>query len=364
MKTILTTILLTTGLCLSITITTKAQGCVAIRGGVNMCTMNQHQDNTADTKKWNLNINNRYFRSFRHFVGSEEQKHRIEQGTQVINYTYSADITLGYSINPRWSVAFNLPIIANHRSSLYEHTTKARYSTSSFGVGDARLSVYRWLTDPAKATAFRLQAGLGIKLATGDYRYQDKFHNTDTSTVLGPVDQSIQLGDGGTGFTGELNAFYDFNKKANLYFTGYYLLNPREHNGVSTARGRTPSATSIAYGSDVMSVPDQYMVRFGMNYMIHKFTVSAGVRHECLPARDLVGGSAGFRRPGYVTSAEPGLAWTTGKATIYATVPVAIKRNRIQSNADKIRTNITGIYAKGDAAFADYAVNVGMQVHF
>jgi len=51
----------------------------------------------------------------------------------------------------------------------------------------------------------------------------------------------------------------------------YYLSNPREQNGVSTARGSAPSATAIAYGSDVMSVPDQYMLRAGVNYVLDNF---------------------------------------------------------------------------------------------
>ncbi len=343
----------------------NGQGCVAIRGGGNMCTMMQHEGTEkSNIKSWSLSINNRYFRSFRHFVGTEEQKQRIEQGTQVINHTFSTDITLAHTLNARWSVAFNLPVISNQRSSLYEHTTKKRYSTSSFGIGDARIAAYRWLTNPAKNSPFRLQAGLGIKLPTGDYRYQDKFHNTDTTTILGPVDQSIQLGDGGTGFTGEINAYYNVNKHFDIYTAAYYLLSPREQNGVSTARGRTPAANAVANGSDVMSVPDQYMLRIGINYTVKQFIFSAGFRHECLPARDLAGGSNGFRRPGYILSAEPGVAWSGKNITLYTAVPVALKRNRTQSVPDKIRSQLTGTYVKGDAAFSDYAINVGMQVHF
>jgi hypothetical protein len=41
-------------------------------------------------------------------------------------------------------------------------------------------------------------------------------------------------------------------------------------------------------------------------------------------------------------------------------VPVALERNRIQSVPDKIRTEKTGTYFKGDAAFADYSINFGV----
>jgi hypothetical protein len=47
------------------------------------------------------------------------------------------------------------------------------------------------------------------------------------------------------------------------------------------------------------------------------------------------------------------------KVNLYAYVPVALERNRTQSYADKKRTEMTGVYAHGDAAFADYVVNIG-----
>ena len=41
-----------------------------------------------------LNINNRYFKSYKHFVGKEEQKQRVENGTNVINHSYTMDLFL------------------------------------------------------------------------------------------------------------------------------------------------------------------------------------------------------------------------------------------------------------------------------
>ena len=85
---------------------------------------------------------------------------------------------------------------------------------------------------------------------------------------------------------------------------------------------------------------------------------------ECIPSDDLVAGSSGFRRPGYVISAEPGITYTGKKINIYSFVPVALKRNRTQSYADKKQTEKTGVYTIGDAAFADYAINVGVSFKF
>jgi hypothetical protein len=52
------------------------------------------------------------------------------------------------------------------------------------------------------------------------------------------------------------------------------------------------------------------------------------------------------------------------KVSLYAFVPVALVRNRTQSVPDKITTQLTGVTAHGDAAFADYVVNIGMNIRF
>jgi hypothetical protein len=341
----------------------QSQGCVAIRSAGGMC-MATHTADNKNQSKWSLNVNNRYFKSYRHYRGEHEEKQRVEQKTEVINHTNSTDLTLIRTLNNRWSLFFNLPIISNTRSSLYEHDRKTRHSTRSFGIGDVRFGAYAWLMNPEKSSKGNIQLGLGIKLPTGDYKYQDFFFVNDSTRILGPVDQSIQLGDGGTGFSTEVNAYYNFNKTIGGYANFYYLLNPREQNGTSTARGGTPSVTAVRNGSSTMSVPDQYMWRAGGNVNFDHFTLSAGGRMECIPSEDLIGGSAGFRRPGYVISAEPGLTYTAKKVNLYAFVPVALKRNRTQSYADKRQTARSGVHTIGDAAFADYAINVGATFKF
>jgi hypothetical protein len=345
--------------------TINAQGCVAIRSNGNTCSM----ASPAAAKGWQMNLNNRYFKSYKHFVGTIEQKHREEEKTEVINHNYSLDITATRFFNSRWSLSITVPVISNTRSSLYEHGGNSagelgRHSTQSFGLGDIRVSAYRWLLDPAKNRKGNIQAGLGIKLPTGDYRYQDYFYKADGSTVLGPVDQSIQLGDGGTGFTAELNGYYNFNHALGVYANLFYLVNPREQNGVSTARGGTPNATAIQYFTSTMSVPDQYMARAGVSYMVNRFTFSGGARIEAIPSSDLIGGDKGFRRPGIVISAEPVVAYQAKKINLYVSVPVALQRNRTQSYSDKLRSEATGTKIQGDAAFADYAVNAGISFRF
>lgn len=342
--------------------TAYSQGCVAIRSNGNTCSLVM----PGSDKGWTFNFNNRYFRSYKHFVGTEEQKHRTEEGTEVINYSFSWDFSLTRSFNKYWSLTIGVPVISNVRSSMYEHygnnstNPNARNNTSSFGIGDLRIVANRWLFDPAKSHKGNIQVGLGIKLPTGDYQYQDYFYKNDSTSLIGPVDQSIQLGDGGTGFITEVNAIYNISHRVGVYGNFYYLINPREQNGVSTARGGNTSSTAVKYFTSTMSVPDQYMARAGVNYMHNKFTFSGGARIECIPSSDLIGGDKGFRRPGYVVSAEPVIAYQMKKANIYLSVPVALKRNRTQSYSDKLRSMDDGIKRQGDAAFSDYFVTAGI----
>lgn len=357
-------------LCLSTHQQLAAQGCVAVRSNGNTCSLLAPED----AKGWQLNLNNRYYRSYKHFVGTEEQKHRVENGTEVINYSYSLDITLTRNFNSQWSIALTLPYNVNVRSSMYEHygntstSTNARNKTRSNGLGDIRIVGYKWLLDPQMSHKANIQVGLGLKLPTGNYEVKDYFHKPAStggdSLVLGPVDQSIQLGDGGTGIITELNGFYNLNHTVGLYATAFYQFSPVEQNGVSTARGGTPNANAIKYQTSTMSVADQYLARLGVSYMRGLFNASAGLRLEGIPAYDLIGGSRGFRRPGYILSAEPVVAYNLKKTSIYLSVPVALQRDRVQSRSDKMITRDTGNKTQGDAAFADYFINMGVSIRF
>jgi hypothetical protein len=341
----------------------KSQGCVAIRSTGAVCT---RQEANVQSGGWQLNTSYRFFKSYKHFVGTDEQKEREERGTDVRNWQHTLNLTLVRQFNSRWSMALDVPIIYNDRSSMYEHygnastSPNARRHTRAFGLGDVRVSGAAWLLDPAIIKKGNVQFGLGIKLPTGDYRVQDFFWKNDSTQLLGPVDQSIQLGDGGTGFTAEVNAYFNFTPAFGIYANAFYLLNPREQNGVSTARGGTPNATALKYGTSTMSVPDQYMARAGANVSFGPATVSGGVRMECIPSEDLIGGSSGFRRPGYVISAEPAVSVRMKNVTAFAAVPIALSRNRTQSYSDKLRTRDSGEKVQGDAAFADYSINVGL----
>lgn len=219
------------------------------------------------------------------------------------------------------------------------------------------------MLNPEKSRKGNIQLGLGLKLLTGEEEYQDYFYNVGPgkSKELRPVDQSIQLGDGGTGIITELNGFYNFSDRFGLYSTLSYLNTPREQNGVRTYR---ETLSPILANEAVMSMADQYMVRVGANYSINgNLSFLAGGRIEGIPVEDLLGESNGFRRPGYVIAAEPGITYMVKGSNFFITVPVALERNRTQSVTDKENSTPANI-RHGDAAFADYSINAGFSSSF
>src|SRR5690606_22438765 len=89
-----------------------------------------------------------------------------------------------------------------------------------------------------------------------------------------------------------------------------------------------------------------------------------GGRIEGVPSTDLIGGSEGYRRPGYAISVDPGINYNTNNISLSLNVPIALERNRTQSFLDKQRTAQTGVFTQGDAAFADYLINLNLVYRF
>ena len=336
---------------------TFAQGCVAIRQYAG-CGLTGSSSAIMNKGQLQVSASFRYFKSYKHFVGSEEQTERVNQATNVINNSYALDITLNYALTRRLNINFTVPYVYYDRSSLYEHAQLGRFITSAKGIGDVRLGASYWMLDPEKNQNGNLALGLAVKLATGNWNAQDQFHTKD-GMVTHAVDQSIQPGDGGFGFSVDIQGYRKLGNKIFLYGNAFYLFNPRETN--NTKRYVAPGGKSNPVVAEY-SVPDQYMARVGVSFApVNGISLSIGGRVEGLPSKDIIGESYGFRRPGYIESIEPGLNYIFHGNTFFAlSVPIAIVRNRTQSVADKLSTP----QGHGDAAFADYSINVGIAHRF
>jgi len=218
-----------------------------------------------------------------------------------------------------------------------------------------------WVENPSQAGAHNLAIGLGVKVPTGKDDTEGTFVRVNNRLLepwVHPVDQSIQLGDGGWGVMAELQAFKAFGS-VTAFATGSYLANPRGTNGVETGRGDPNEA--------IMSVADQYSARAGVTVpvrLLKGLGVSLTARLEGVPSSDLFGSSAGFRRPGYSVGIEPGVSYSWGKTSFSMSVPYLVRRVRSQSYADKLASAERGRFVNGDAAFADYLIIGGFSRRF
>jgi hypothetical protein len=312
----------------------QGQGCIVVR---NVAGYGQYnlKDRSFTTSDWQIGINNRYFKAYRTFVGHKEVD--TLQNTNIIK-SYSLDITATRFLANGWSITLDLPIGYNSRSTNGEHSGAGQpfHTTSAFGLGDIRVTVYKWLLNPSPTQKINIQLGLGLKLPTGDYQAQDYFYrNHDSTQILAPVSAPVQLGDGGLGIITELNTFYIINKTFSVYGNFFYMFNPKNVNGVSTLEGRTPSQAQILAKWTVNSVPDQFSLRAGLNALLGNWLLSAGLRSDGVPIHDVIGRSDGLRRSGHNVEVEPGIMYNFKKISVYLYTPFLIYHNVSVDVADK-----------------------------
>ena len=359
------------------------QGCVAVRqmGGVSMCSANSYNLSKGD---FQVGANYRYFHSWRHFVGKEEQPNRQktggghgpdgqDRGNAVNIYSHAVDLNLSYGITDRLQFNLTIPWVHNERSQILRTAAKDtfRYSVYAKGLGDVRFGVNYWVIDPAKAHNGNLMIGAGIKLRTGSWAETDEAPQADGTTQTVMMDQAIQPGDGGVGFSLEFQGFTQLHKGIYGFANAYYLFNPRESNGTYKS---SPSANLAGY--NIYASPDQYFARAGVMTSLlksKKLTVSLAGRIEGIPAYDVLGGQVAYRRPGYVVAIEPGLSYRAGQHSISLFVPYNVVKDRIQSAEDIAsqnlkNANVTDVnkmaHVQGDAAFADYSISLGYAYRF
>ncbi|KRP07186.1 MAG: hypothetical protein ABR94_07685 [Sphingobacteriales bacterium BACL12 MAG-120802-bin5] len=341
-----------------------AQGCVGLRS----ITTNNSVQGSALLDKGDLQfgMGYRFFHSYKHFRGTEHEIIREDLGNNVLNEVNAFDLLITYGINKQWNITADLPYSFNWRSSLYEHGnypdndpdgTDIRRSTNTNGINDVRLTVNRWLFDTYREDAKgNMNIGFGIKAPTGDYAAMDTFYykGSDGQNVYREVDQSIQLGDGGWGFSLEAQGFTAFSDALFGYFNVFYLFSPMDTNDAATYRSNPYEA--------FQSIPDQFLVRFGLTYVspdLPGFAFNTGLRFEGIPVEDAIGESNGFRRPGKTVSVEPGVSYERNNHIFSLNVPIALYRNRPMSVADQ-QYNIEFAPEEprhGDAAFADYLIS-------
>jgi hypothetical protein len=369
-----------------------AQGCVAVRqmGGITAvgCTNPTGSSNSYNLSKGDFQVgaNYRYFHSWRHFVGTKEQPQRQttggghdangnDRGNAVNIYSHAVDFNFSYGLTNRLQLNLTIPYVHNERSQVLKQTLPVvdtfRYSVFAKGLADVRFGANYWVFNPDKANKGNLMIGAGIKLNTGSHSATDAAPQSNGTIRIGIMDQAIQPGDGGIGFSLELQGFRQLYKSIYGFANGYYLFNPKESNGTFKS-----SPKPGLEGYEIYACPDQYFARAGVMTGIgksQKLTASLAYRWEGIPAYDAFGGQKAYRRPGYVMAIESGISYRTGQHSFSLFVPYNFKKDRIQSAADiadqklqnsKITDPTKYVHVQGDAAFADYSISLGYAYRF
>ncbi len=317
-----------------------AQGCVVARSNGEIGGP-ESEGGYLMPGQFDFNTGYRHQFSFRHFVGDVEQTQRIAAGTQVENKINLENASLTYQLTSRFSVTANVPILTASR-----HSNNSAAIQFARGIGDVSFMASGWIWNPKENSKGNVQIGFGMQLPTGN---DDIVTITNSFNGKGPTpttdDYSIQPGSGGYGIIMQWSAFRNI-RATQVYFNGSYLATPQNTNSV--LRSATSSSQPLtAYNS----ISDQYLLQAGIAVPVKKvrgLTLTLGPRWEGVPAKDLIGDSLGFRRPGYALSIEPGAQYFYHGHTFTVSMGKALYRNRTVSVPDSM------LGTHGDAAFADY----------
>lgn len=281
--------------------------------------------------------------------------------TQVISNMKFLELGGLYALNDRWSLTLGIPIVINGSSSRALPASVAgspRFEQSASGLGDIQAGVRYWLWDCFDSPEQNIAIGFSLKLPTGESMATDRFPNGAGLDIRERVvDQSIQPGDDGWGFSFSFEGYKavgDFT----LFANAAYLFNPKGHNDTFSAPAfLNPVAPGVVpYEIRYNTVADSYIARLGVAYPIRALpglSLSVAARIDGSPSEDIFGDDIGFRRPGYFVTIEPGLNYSTGNATFALTFPTRVHQYVEDS-----------LGAPRDSTFADYLIEFSVGYRF
>lgn len=154
---------------------------------------------------WQASFGWRYQKSDKHYVGSEYQVERTNEGSEVINNVNLADLSVRYQATDRIELSLGVPYFMGTRSQALRNARREiieRFQTQARDMGDVFFAARRWMLDTKKHPNGNVLFGLGVKLPTGQANVVDTFKifsatpapNGTISTAVRTVDQSIQPG--------------------------------------------------------------------------------------------------------------------------------------------------------------------------
>jgi hypothetical protein len=345
------------GVALTLPASASAQGCLLTR---NMAPVLGSQVSPyLQPGEWQAGASYRQFTADHQYQGTSLSPSVTALGTNVISKMRYMEMSGTYALSTQWNVSVAAPIIVKASSNRALPATVAgspRFVHSTSGLGDMTVGVRRWFMNCDANPHQNFSIGVGLKMPTGNSNASDTFPNALGQDVRDrPVDQSIQLGDGGWGFNVSAEGFKQLGVVA-AFASGVYVFNPKDENETLSppALLNPVGPQAVAAAQRYNTVSDSYLVRAGLGIAVPKLTgVSATVatRIEGVPVNDVFGRTAGFRRPGNFVTIEPGVVFSTGRTVVFLSVPLRVHQN--------VKPSLG--FAR-DSTFADHMLLVGTSV--
>jgi hypothetical protein len=202
---------------------------------------------------------------------------------------------------------------------------------------------------------------VGIVLPTGNYKARGRFSDYDGGApiIQKPVFKSIQPGQGGTGIYLEGQAYKNVSfpvRGTTLWGFGSYLLEPHGLNGTSSTNATLWDDPGFLFSTKKVlqnGTTDMYTVRWGAflpipnsgeKRYLRGLRIFLGGRMSGVPQHNFIGSSAGYKQPGMIIGAEPGLSYSLGRYSATMTTPIYFYR---RSMNDPNQANFDGIAGAG-----------------
>ena len=256
------------------------------------------------------------------------------------------DVSVSYSLSSRTTLQATLPIVNNQFSSLLPplgSSRSERYSWGANGLGDMTLYAQHWMLKPADHPFGNFAFGVGMKIPTGQWNLQRVIpnENGEGANTRAAWPPSMQPGDGGTGIIFGASAFKNIRQSGflrgnTLFASASYLCNPHDTNGTASVVQALGVPLAPQFSSALVnSVTDSYMVTTGISIKLphtwdkpHLKGLRGRIAYEWqgIPRYDLIGGSHGFRQPGYTMTIAPGFTYAYGHGMLIAEVPLTFNQ--------------------------------------
>jgi hypothetical protein len=324
---------LTLGLGVCVPQSASAQGCLLTRNTAPV--LGTQLSPYLRQGEWQASVNYRQFTADHQYQGTELSPAVTALGTQVISRMRAMELSGTYAVTAQLNVSVGVPLMLRATSNRALPSTRAgspRFEHGVTGVGDVLIGARYWFLGCEDNPTQNVSIGVALKTPTGESGVTDSFPNALGQDVrVRPVDQSIQLGDGGWGFNLSAEAFKQFGP-ISAFASGVYLFTPKDQN-----RTLSPPALLNPLGPEAVdirqrfnTVSDSYLVRAGVGVPVTPvggLSVTFAGRIEGVPITDALGDTAGFRRPGYYVALEPGVIYGAGRTTLYLSVPIRVHQN-------------------------------------